>query len=388
MGFNKLNNRYFNINFSNSKERNYLGNMNGGDIVKKLFKCLKCKDLNETYNILNNLDKQTLVNTINTKDKDGNTLLHLVVNNYETTQNEAYIELAKKLYTLGAKYNIPNNKGERVVPTEELQNFIAQENKEIINENIPKQIIVTKSKPVESSISEITIEDMTAKAQTIPIAKLPEPESTINSITVEDITEQKPQIGGYYSENSSISNLTIENISLNKQTGGNYSSESASNSSSARTGKVVVGRRTIVEDIDLSQVGGLAAKKTKKAKETKDEKKDKKESTKSDGENADDIHKEVLEKIKDLMKLKGKEGDIDARVYKAILYKHIKETMPELNNLDRAKQMLKHTTKKMFDELEDKIKSVGPEIKKHLQEKEARRSESSLNMSTMSESTV
>jgi hypothetical protein len=229
---------------------------------------------------------------------------------------------------------------------------------------------------------------MTAKAQTIPIAKLPEPESTINSITVEDITEQKPQIGGYYSENSSISNLTIENISLNKQTGGNYSSESASNSSSARTGKVVVGRRTIVEDIDLSQVGGLAAKKTKKAKETKDEKKDKKESTKSDGENADDIHKEVLEKIKDLMKLKGKEGDIDARVYKAILYKHIKETMPELNNLDRAKQMLKHTTKKMFDELEDKIKSVGPEIKKHLQEKEARRSESSLNMSTMSESTV
>jgi hypothetical protein len=45
------------------------------------------------------------------------------------------------------------------------------------------------------------------------------------------------------------------------------------------------------------------------------------------------IHQKVIEKIKEVMKLKGKNADLEARVLKEVLYKHIKENNPDLRKV-------------------------------------------------------
>lgn len=389
MGLTKLNNRYFNINFDSSKEKNNLGNMRGGDyVVKQLFNALENKDLNKANVILDIMNKsKSLKKLINTKDKNGDTPLHLVIRHNDNTQE--YVNFTKKLYKLGAKYGIPNNKNEYVEPTEEFKKFLEQDNLPVPQkeDNLQKD-----EKKSDLSISELTIEDVLPKKQEMEESKqeggnlLETPTSlTVESDNINSIILHK--------NNSSLNENSVSIGALKViQKGGSYSTSSESISHNKN---IILGRRVIVEDVDLEKVNGLIGAARAKATKTKEkkEKKDKKEPMTSEMENADDLHKEALEKIEKIVKkimpdVKKENVQLEARVLKAILYKHIKETMPELNNLDRAKEMLKNATEKMFEKLKDRIESSGPEIRRHLQEKQSRRSESSLNMSTMSESTV
>lgn len=407
MGFTKLNNRYFNINFDSSKEKNYLGNMQGGDyVVKQLFDALKNKDLNKANVILDIMNKsKSIKKLINSQDKNGDTPLHLVIRNNDNSQE--YVDLAKKIYKLGGKYGIPNKNNEYVEPTEEFKKFLEEDN---LPKPLPQQLPLVSSlpspapspvnQPSNLSISELTIEDTTPKSNNASVQQGGENSfiNTPTSLTIESENLNSIPL------NKNVSTLNENSLSIGElkviQNGGSYSSSS---DSIPHKRNVVLGRRVIVEDVDLEKVNGLIgaarAKATKKAKETKEkkedkkEKKEKKEPTSSEMENADDLHKDALEKIEKIVKkiipdVKKEDIQLEARVLKAILYKHIKETMPELNNLDRAKEMLKNVTEKMFEKLKDKIDSIGPEIRRHLQEKQSRRSESSLNMSTMSESSV
>jgi hypothetical protein len=107
-------------------------------------------------------------------------------------------------------------------------------------------------------------------------------------------------------------------------------------------------------------IGGLKKRKGSKKTSKKGSK-----MSRTEMKEADKLHQDTIKKIMKDMKVE----EIEAKVIKAILYKHIKETMPELNNLDRAKELLKNATKKMLKELEDRIKKQGPEIRKHLEEK-------------------
>lgn len=85
---------------------------------------------------------------------------------------------------------------------------------------------------------------------------------------------------------------------------------------------------------------------------------------------ADLLHKQTIEKIKDVM---GCSHD-DARVYKAALYRQIKEEMPSASGLARAEEMLKRATKTVLKKLDLEA------IRKNMEENKAKReSEKSLS---------
>jgi hypothetical protein len=84
-----------------------------------------------------------------------------------------------------------------------------------------------------------------------------------------------------------------------------------------------------------------------------------------------EIHERAILKIIELLKLdKTKEKDLNlARMYKAAIYKTVKEKNPLLNNFDRAVEMEKSITKETLKSID--IDKVSKEIQKHLSEKSA-----------------
>ncbi len=97
-----------------------------------------------------------------------------------------------------------------------------------------------------------------------------------------------------------------------------------------------------------------------------------------------EIHERAILKIIELLKLdKTKEKDLNlARMYKAAIYKTVKEKNPLLNNFDRAVEMEKSITKETLKSID--IDKVSKEIQKHLSEKSA--STASAESSTMTTS--
>ena len=84
---------------------------------------------------------------------------------------------------------------------------------------------------------------------------------------------------------------------------------------------------------------------------------------------ASDIHKRVVEKIMDILKI---EENI-ARNYKAAIYKEVRDEQPNLAGLDRAVEMEKRVTKDKLKSID--IKKVTKEIEQHLKEKNKERAE-------------
>ena len=366
MSLTKLNNRYFNINFETSKE-NTLGNMNGGGKLHSLL------NNNSEATILKNLDSKYM-NEVNKQDNNGNTPLHLAVQNNMK-------DVALKLIDMGAQFNIMNKKGECVEPTEEYFKFL--ENKNIVPKpnlpNLPEATIGG------TSISELSIEDISHNHNSVTSSYVP------TNRTVSETSYTNNTILGGSTNQDSINSLTIESdnnqhaIQLNSvnntdlQASYSFDSITVENMSivpvqqGGAKKNVVIGSRTIVEDIDVDLVGGV--KRRKKSSKKSSKKGSKKYMSREEIKEADQLHQDTIKKIMKDMKV----DELEARVLKAILYKHIRETMPELSNLDRAKELLKNATKKMFKELDKKVKELGPEIRKHLEEKKAKLTTTSEN---------
>jgi hypothetical protein len=196
----------------------------------------------------------------------------------------------------------------------------------------PQNVNMTfgRTAPVDSdSIAELTVNTANEPDMNIPVAP-------INNIETSE----------YQVEDFSVVPLDNRSNGTSRQMGGS---------------SVIHGSRILVEDLDLRQVGGLKKKKMMKREMNE----------------AGELHMEALEKIKKAMKV----DEVDAKVIKAILYKKIKESDPALSNLDRAKALVKQATKANITKIEKDIKKMGPEIKKHLEEKMANRSTESNTMS-------
>lgn len=93
---------------------------------------------------------------------------------------------------------------------------------------------------------------------------------------------------------------------------------------------------------------------------------------------SDLIHERTIKKIEDIMNVTPEV----ARNYKAALYRRVKESKPELNNYERAVEMEKLATKDELDKID--IKKVTAEIKKHIEEREKQRASESLSSATPS----
>jgi hypothetical protein len=452
MGFTKTNKRYININFNSSKEKKYLGNINGGNDNDYNFNSLITHLCNEEYDKFNELlhdlvDNPNVKEIINKRSKiqacnkmlikKGDTLMHIIVRN---NLNENY---AKFLYVLGYELGKKNkdyeiiqgsgNEFERLKKIKEMDN---NNNKKIeirrllqINQNknggnnlnTVKQLSPTsyskeptsvqpkvsdvsdtsidkKVKPDEKvntlnnntsnednmkdliiDVSSTSIDDNVVKplddntsdenaiiTDRSSTSSMPSVDPKINiSLTTSQLGESddnKASLTGGKNrikhEDISISSLTFESIAemdntlSNRFVGGKYDYESNKKSYNIKN-NTLFGRRIIPEDNESEYSTEIYG----------------------GGEEADKIHQKVIEKIKEVMKLKGKNADLEARVLKAVLYKHIKGNNPDLNGVERAKKMLKDVKKTKFTELEKEIKESQDNIRKHLVEKVSRKTD-------------
>ena len=94
----------------------------------------------------------------------------------------------------------------------------------------------------------------------------------------------------------------------------------------------------------------------------------------------DALHKEAVEYLKTTLKLK----DLEARAYKSIAYRHVKETSPEAKHFERAEKMLELVKNKNFiKEYKEKLADTMKILEDIDSEREKRNSE---NGSVASES--
>jgi hypothetical protein len=351
MSFNKFNNRFININFRSSKE-NYLGN-------------------HKNKKMKGGID-------INRQDENGDTLLHIATRKGD--KNEVF-----RLVDIGAKFDICNKKGEAVRKTSnfDMEYQMYKKDQVIFMKKPEPDMLLDKIIPIElplieplpkiispsESISELTIvndpsvninknlydandtkidttnifnESLNSELSDITTS----PTSPTSLTITNDISNINKESVNIPSNQQPINNIpnnvftnTEENINqlqntltqANKQLGGNRS---------------IHGSRIIVEDIDITQVGGLKYNKMMKR-----------------NNEASKLHQQSLENIKKVMKV----DDLDARVIKAILYKNIN---PEISNLEKAKLLVKESTKEGINNIKKLIKKHGPEIKKYLEEKQ------------------
>ena len=105
---------------------------------------------------------------------------------------------------------------------------------------------------------------------------------------------------------------------------------------------------------------------------------------------ASEIHKEVIEKIKKLLKI---DDDEVARNYKAALWNMAKEKLPNGDNLEQSKEMKKLATKKVLDSIDiSTAQALRAESQKRRQEKRGNKqmpeSESSYTISATSSFSV
>ena len=90
----------------------------------------------------------------------------------------------------------------------------------------------------------------------------------------------------------------------------------------------------------------------------------------------DALHQEALEYLKTTLKLK----ELEARAYKSIAYRHIKESQPELKHFERAEKMLELVKSKNFTkEYKDKLADTMKILEDIDSEKAKRHSESASN---------
>jgi len=86
----------------------------------------------------------------------------------------------------------------------------------------------------------------------------------------------------------------------------------------------------------------------------------------------DALHQEALEYLKTTLKLK----ELEARAYKSIAYRHVKETSPEAKHFERAEKMLELVKNKNFiKEYKDKLEETMRILENIDSEKEKRNSE-------------
>jgi len=86
----------------------------------------------------------------------------------------------------------------------------------------------------------------------------------------------------------------------------------------------------------------------------------------------DALHQEALEYLKTTLKLK----DLEARAYKSIAYRHVKETSPEAKHFERAEKMLELVKNKNFiKEYKNKLDETMKILENIDSEKEKRNSE-------------
>jgi ubiquitin len=93
----------------------------------------------------------------------------------------------------------------------------------------------------------------------------------------------------------------------------------------------------------------------------------------------DALHQEALEYLKTTLKLK----ELEARAYKSIAYRHVKETNPEAKHFERAEKMLELVKSKNFvKEYKDKLADTMKILEDIDAEKAKRNSESASQVST------
>jgi hypothetical protein len=101
---------------------------------------------------------------------------------------------------------------------------------------------------------------------------------------------------------------------------------------------------------------------------------------------ASEIHKEVVEKIKKVLKT---DNDEEARDYKAALWNMAKEKYPDSDNLEQSKEMKKMATKKVLDGIDlAKAKELRSGNQKRRQERRDERKQKSSSISETSTAQV
>ena len=309
--------------------------------------------------ILSRNDVRKFINT--TEDHSGDTALHIA------TRNGNY-ELCSMLINAGANPKIKNNDGLYIVSETEPEVMISSQGRIIDNMGSQMSSTVSESndKYVKNLIDVFLNLNNKNKQYTETEMSMPSRLSINNSTS--DTYDQSELFNGGSSESNLLNTEQFVDQLLQKYNNLNDSESTIINGGMQKGGnrKTLIGTRKMTTLSDITLSGG-------KSSDESDESDDDSETELSRliKRQSDEIHDRTVKKIMDLMNVDEK----TAKNYKAALYRKVKESHPELNNLDRAVEMEKLATKTELKKID--IKKVTKEIEEHISKKKSESESSS-----------
>jgi hypothetical protein len=307
------------------------------------------------YNMINSIDtrmssiidkiikRPDVHKFINKQDKiHKNSPLHLAVMSKNT-------ELANKLISAGANPKLKNSNNLHIV-TDSESDVLGEVSRQAIMSEVkdsPKDLFIKSVSPKSSDVDN-NIKNMVDALFNMENRKKLSPTMSENLPDTLRLTDvRRNNMSDNFSEVTNTEHFLDEMIKHydNPQLGGKINGTRKMNSSSLHEGAVSISDMYEESEHVLSEMSELS---------------------RMIGNQADETHKRVISRIRELLGV----DDITARAYKAVLYAKVKTDKPELNNYDRAVEMEKITTEEVLKGLN---KSKVEEIKEYITNKDKER---------------
>jgi ankyrin repeat protein len=306
--------------------------------------------------ILSRNDVRKFINT--TEDHSGDTALHIA------TRNGNY-EFCSMLINAGANPKIKNNDGLYIVSETEPEVMISSRYRVI--DNMGSQMSHSSSESNEKYVKNLldVFLNLNNKNKQYTETEMSMPSRlSINNSTSDTYEQQSELFEGGYDSNLLNTEQFVDQL-LQKYNNLNDSESTIMNGGNRKT---LIGTRKMTTLSDMTLSGGKSSDESDESDESDDDSET--ELSRLIKRQSDEIHDRTVKKIMDLMNVDEK----TAKNYKAALYRKVKESRPELNNLDRAVEMEKLATKTELKKID--IKKVTKEIEEHISKKQSERESS------------
>ena len=313
--------------------------------------------------VKNILSRSDVSKFINIQDKNGNTALHLAV-------IAGLDNLCDDLVRAGANKSLKNNFGQSIDSETETESRIPEIVKSPVSDNSTKSVFISKKELENQSIKKEDTQFVNNVISNLTNAKLSTDTSEARGFTEFNVTgsvmpsAQTKERNNNYSEYSNLINTSefiddlVSKYNNPKQSGGKIMTRKLNTNSHLRsefgmsmnkTSSVNIVSSSTDEESEKSQSSGMS------------------ELSRMINNQATEIHERTIKKIMELMKINEQE----ARTIKAYIYNEVKNQHPELNNFDRAVEMEKRVTKEYLEKLDSsKLKELSEIISTKQKEKE------------------
>ena len=372
-------------------------NKEGETILHILVKKCNVAGSREVFNNL--LQRTDIKDVINIQDKKGNTALHIAV------MNDCN-ELAQNLIKAGANPLIKNEAGFYIEDIEEeIKVNNASEKKSDIFIPTKNKMSDTEKKFLSNMIDSINttsdVAGMSNMSVTHTLKKdskvytenlvVPEISNTNTNYDTSDILNSILENKSVASE-SSVSVVTPQNINtsefIDKYLAENNTKEVLKGGKKTKKSKNLSNQSSYYTERSLSMsnsnltssVNIDSSESTEESSENSSSINEMSELSRMINNQATEIHERSVKKIMEIMGVSEQE----ARVIKAYIYSEIRTQNSELNNFDRAVEMEKRITKEHLSKLD---KKKLKELSEVITEKQKQKESSSSAMTSQSEST-